>query len=84
MFPDHVLVRMVDDELVLLDLDSERYFSINGPSAHFLDRLDLAPSIEAGAADLLNEYETDLMTLMDDLQRMAQSLIEAGLLAVAP
>lgn len=77
--PDTVLVREVGDELVMLDLRSERYFGLNGVAADIVARLTTAPHCVA-LAGLSEDYDVDLDVLQHDTDRLVEELLAAGLL----
>jgi hypothetical protein len=74
-----VLIRRLDDELVLLNLDNERYYGLDGDSAHMWDVLSSSPTIDAGVAQLLAEYEVDPNQLRADVDAFLSELVENGL-----
>ena len=77
--PDGVLARQVDDEMVLLDLESEQYYGLDHVGADIVTRLTREPEHDALAA-LRRDYEVDEGTLRTDVDRLVAELLDAGLL----
>jgi hypothetical protein len=78
-FPDGVVAREVDGEMVLLNLTSEQYFSLDKVGADIVTRLTRGPMDEAVAA-LCRDYEVDADVLKGDVDDLVGELVEAGLL----
>ncbi|HSF81725.1 MAG TPA: PqqD family protein [Anaerolineales bacterium] len=81
--PDQVLVRMVDDEAVLLNLETERYFGLDPVGARMWAVLSEAASVQQALETLLAEYEVDPETLANDLQALLEKLVEHGLVEIS-
>lgn len=77
--PEGVLARQVDDEMVLLDLESEQYYGLDRVGADIVSRLTCEPEHEAVAA-LCRDYEVDDAILRTDVERLVAELLAAGLL----
>jgi Coenzyme PQQ synthesis protein D (PqqD) len=82
-FPDGVVARQVDGEMVLLNLTSEQYYSLDSVGADIVTRLTSGPKDEAVAA-LCRDYEVDAEVLKGDVDQLVGELLEAGLLEGAP
>lgn len=78
--PETVLVRVLDEESVLLNLDSETYFGLDAVGTRMWTLLTTAPSIQAAYETLLTEYDVAPDVLRYDLQALLQQLLEQGLL----
>lgn len=77
--PPHVVARPLDDETVLLNLDTETYFGLDEVGTRMLEVLRESASIDAAVTQLLSEYDTDEATLRSDLQALLTKLAENGL-----
>lgn len=77
--PD-VLVRSVGDSVVLLHLGSEHYFSLDDVGAAMWDALGAGGPLAAAVPGLLSRFDVDASVLEGDLVRLAQELLDAGLL----
>lgn len=80
--PDTVVVRRLDDEMVILDLEAESYFGLDDVGATMWDHLIAAESIAAAYETLLEEFEVEPETLRADLESLVAQLAEARLLEI--
>lgn len=74
-----VLVRELDGEAVLLNLDSESYYGLNQVGTRMWALVMESDSIQAAYEELANEYEVEAKTLKDDLRVQIEEWIEHGL-----
>ena len=81
--PDDVLISHLQEESVLLDLDSERYFGLDDVGTRMLSVLRASDSIEAAYESLLGEYDVDGEVLRRDLLALVENLIQQGIVEVA-
>ena len=82
--PDEVLISNLQDESVLLNLESERYFGLDPVGTRILSVLTTSDSIEAAYNTLVQEYEVDGQVLRQDLLALVENLVEQGLVQVSP
>lgn len=80
--PPHVLVRQLERESVLLNLDTERYFGLDEVATRMWHHLTDSDSIEAAYERLLMEYEVDGVVLRQNLTDLLNQLVSNGLLDV--
>jgi hypothetical protein len=80
--PQHVLVRQLERESVLLNLDTERYFGLDEVGTRMWLHLTSSDSIEAAYQKLLSEYEVDGEILRRNLTELLDQLVANGLLDV--
>jgi hypothetical protein len=78
--PGHVLVRFLDKEAVLLNIDTERYFGLDETGAQMWQLATTAENIGAAYQELLTEYDVDAQTLREHLSELLEKLVENGLL----
>jgi len=81
--PKDVLISSVEDEAVLLNLNSERYFGLDDVGTRMLSVLTKANSIQSAYEALLDEYDVDAEQLRKDLIDLLNRLIEQDLVEVA-
>ena len=86
--PD-VMFRLVGDEGVLVNLNTERYLGLNAVGTRMWTALGSAGSIEAAYEQLLLEYEVEPARLRADLDEfidrlLGQQLIETDSAGEAP
>lgn len=77
------IVRHVEGEAVLLNLDTQSYYALNPVGAHMLDVLTHSPTVDAAYAALVSDYDIDPATLKTDLVELIDQLLEQGLVVVA-
>ena len=82
--PAHVLIRHLDEESVLLNLENERYFGLDTTGTRMWELVTSHPSIGAALEKLQEEYEVDPEVLRDHLTQLLSGLVENGLLQVLP
>lgn len=80
--PDDVLISKLQEESVILNLDSERYYGLDDVSTRFLAVLTTSDSIEAAYETLAREYDVDPPTLRQDLLELVQNLHDQGLIQI--
>ncbi len=80
--PEHVLLRQIEGESVLLNINNERYFGLDEVGTRMWATLTSADSIQAAYEALLGEYEVDPEQLRQDLQILIEKLVENGLIEV--
>ena len=80
--PQAVLISGLQDESVILNLDSERYFGLDDVGTRMFSVLITSPSIEKAFELLLEEYQVDREVLRQDLISIVDQLLAQGLLEV--
>jgi len=61
--PAHVLIRLLDRESVLLNLETERSFGLDETGTRMWQTTTTGPNIEFAYQQLLDEYDVDPETL---------------------
>lgn len=82
--PAHVLVRFLDRESVLLNLETERYFGLDETGTRMWQLLTASPNVDAAYQELLAEFDVEPELLRHDLTDLLGRLMENGLLQVLP
>ena len=82
--PQHVLVRFMDRESVLLNLETERYFGLDEMGTRMWQVVTAAPNVETALQQLQDEYDTTPETLQSHLTELLGRLVDNGLLALHP
>ena len=80
--PDDVLISNLQDESVILNLNSERYFGLDNVGTRMLTVLSKASSIESAYETLLTEYDVDGHVLREDLTSLIRNLLQQGLITI--
>ena len=78
--PPQVMSRLVDDETVLLDLESGMYFGLDGVGKRIWDSVTEGRSIGEIAEIISAEYEVDEARAQADVVAFTSDLVERGLL----
>ena len=78
--PAHVLIRHLDGESVLLNLESETYFGLDATGTRMWEVATQSASLEAACAVLVQEFEVEPGVLRANLGELMARLIENGLL----
>ncbi|HKY42192.1 MAG TPA: PqqD family protein [Pyrinomonadaceae bacterium] len=81
--PDDVLISKLQEESVILNLDSERYYGLNDVGTRILSVLTTSESIEAAYETLVKEYDVDAQVLRQDLLQLIEELVDRGIIKVS-
>ena len=82
--PSHVLVRHLDGESVLLNLETERYFGLDAMGTRMWQAVTVAPNIDEAYQELLLEFDVEPELLRSNLTELLGRLLDNGLLEVRP
>src|SRR5260370_40129282 len=82
--PAHVLIRFLDRESVLLNLETEQYFGLDGTGTRMLQLVTGWPNIDAAYQGLLAEFDVEPELLRSNLMELLSRLVDRGLLQVVP
>ena len=77
---EDVLISNLQEESVILNLDSERYYGLDDVGTRFLSALNASESIEAAYEVLRDEYDVDPHSLRQDLFELVEDLVNQGIL----
>ena len=77
-----VLVQELDGEAVLLDLASERYFGLDEVGTRVWRHLLAHRQLARVCDEMQKEFDVDASTLQEDVLRLVDELIEAGIVTV--
>ena len=80
--PDEVLISNLQDESVLLNLNSESYFGLDNVGTRLLSVLTNSDSIEVAYESLAKEYDVDRQALREDLIVLVENLLQQGLVTI--
>jgi len=82
--PAHVLVRFLDRESVLLNLETERYLGLDETGTRMWQLATDSPSIVVAYQQLLAEFDVEPELLRSNLLELLNRLVDNGLLQVVP
>lgn len=77
--PDHVMIREVGGECVLLDLETEKYFGLDDVGTDVLRHFREGATLEETVARIVAEYEATTEQVNADVRVLLSSLVERGL-----
>jgi len=80
--PDDVLISNLQDESVILNLDSERYYGLDDVGTRMLSALSTSNSIGAAYELLLEEYDVEGEVLRRDLLSLVEQLVNQGIVSI--
>jgi len=78
--PTHVLVRILDRESVLLNLETEQYFGLDETGMRMWQLVTGSPNIDAAYQELLAEFDVEPEFLRSNLTELLSQLVDSGLL----
>ena len=78
--PANVLIRFLDQESVLLNLKTERYFGLDSVGTRMWQLVTSAPTIDAAYYQLLDEFDVQPELLRANLSDLLSHLVENGLI----
>lgn len=82
--PRHVLIRHLDGESVLLNLETERYFGLDATGTRMWELATSLPNTQLAYEKLLEEFDVEPETLRKHFTELLSGLLENGLLQVLP
>jgi coenzyme PQQ synthesis protein D (PqqD) len=80
--PDEILISNLQDESVILNLNSERYFGLDDVGTRMLSLLTSSDSIGTAYESLAAEYNVDRQMLENDLVALVENLLQQGLVQI--
>ncbi len=78
-----IVARSVGDEMVLLDLASGSYFTLNGVGAFIWRQIEDQADVDAIATRIVEEYEVDLDQARSDASAFLSNMLEQGIVEVS-
>jgi hypothetical protein len=80
--PKHALVRFIEKESVLLNLDTECYYGLDEVGTRMWQMVTAAPSIEKAYEELVSEFDVEAELLRQHFSDLLEQLADLGLLRV--
>jgi hypothetical protein len=80
--PEGVLVRELQGESVVLNLQTEKYFGLDEVGTRMWAALASSDSIQQAFETLVGEYDVEPERLRSDLEKLIGDLVEHGLVVV--
>jgi len=79
---DRVFSQIIDDEMVLLDTQSEAYFGLDAIGCEMWKQLEKNPSLEALKTYMLSHYEVEASQLSQDMAHFIDHLVKNKLIEI--
>lgn len=79
--PDHVVARMLDDETVLLNLQTEEYYSLDDVGSRIWQMVDGHHTVAQIVEAIVAEYSADPAQVTTDVSDLLDELSHEGLIA---
>jgi hypothetical protein len=76
---EHVVMRHVANEMVLLDLATDQYFALNEVGTRMWALLSLGHTVESATSSLLQEFEVAPQHLQADIDWFISRIVDLGL-----
>ncbi len=80
--PDNVIFRELEDEAVILNIDTDSYFGLDDIGTHIWTELTTSGSIQTAFENLKNAYDVSPDLLRRDLVELIEKLIAKGLVII--
>ena len=81
-FADTVFAQEVDDEMVILDMESENYFGLDEVGTSIWQAMQEHGTLQDVFDALLEQYDVEPEILEKDLSDFVEKLLESGLVEV--
>jgi len=81
-FADTVFAQEVDDEMVILDMESENYFGLDEVGTSIWQAMQEHGTLQDVFDALLEQYDVEPEVLEKDLSDFVEKLLESGLVEV--
>lgn len=76
----NLLIHQFGEEGVILNLNDEKYYRLNGMAIRMWQALVSAESVEGAHTQLMEEYDVDAATLQKDLDDLIRYLHDAKMI----
>lgn len=80
--PATVFIQEIDEDVILLDTESQEYFSLNGVGKIILDLISENLTHEEIIEELAQMFEVDKSQIESDLLNFTKALEEKGLIVI--
>ena len=80
--PSTVFTQVIDEEIVILDTQSENYFGLDTMATVMWEQLRVNPSLEALVQYMLEEYDVQEYVLKEDIKMFINNLVKNKLITL--
>lgn len=78
--PEHVMTKKVDDQLLIVNTQTDEYHSINQVGADLLEKLNRNLTVEQTIQELTQEYDVPEDQLVNDINHILAELIDSNII----
>lgn len=80
--PEYVVHRSFESDTIVLNLKNGTYHGLNPTGGRMLEVVSEAPTVQAAAELIANEYEQDLHVVTGDLASLCVEFLDRGLVEI--
>jgi len=81
--PDTLFLQKVDDETILLDSNTNEYFSINEIGTFIWETLEEKKDLKSVKEEIISNYEVDEKQVENDILNFIQEVANKGLITIS-
>jgi hypothetical protein len=81
--PDTLFLQKVDDETILLDSNTNEYFSINEIGTLIWETLEEKKDLNSVKEEIISNYEVDEKQVEKDILNFIQEVVNKGLITIS-
>ncbi|WP_421716496.1 PqqD family protein [Arcobacter arenosus] len=81
--PDSLFLQKVDDETILLDSNTNEYFSINEIGTLIWETLEEKKDLNSVKEEIISNYEVDEKQVEKDILNFIQEVVNKGLITIS-
>lgn len=81
--PDTLFLQKVDDETILLDINTNEYFSINEIGTFIWETLEEKKDLNSVKEEIISNYEVDEKQVENDILNFIQEVANKGLITIS-
>ncbi len=82
--PETLFLQKVDDETILLDSNTNEYFSINETGTLIWETLEEKKDLNSVKEEIISNYEVDEKQVEKDILNFIQEVVNKGLITLKP
>lgn len=81
--PDTLFLQKVDDETILLDSNTNEYFSINEIGTFIWETLEEKKDLKSVKEEIISNYDVDEKQVENDILNFIQEVANKGLITIS-
>lgn len=80
--PETLMISEVDNELVILNTETEQFYGLNESAADMWTALKETDSVEAAVAHMVEQYDVSTDQVRQDMENLIKQLVEWNLIVI--